>query len=251
LGKLSHLLGNFRWLFMPLGLFALVAVGIHVAADRVDDRILWAVDRLDAAWDSFWGQWDLTSFLVNVISLERRTRFAHGVTLCWELLADMVLALPALGYREQRPAPDLPTSSVFRSILPRPAGWRGTFRKLFSKPTTLRWTRPLCTAAMALAGSCSLAQMVQGTVFLSLRSHFGDDVAGPSSRMAAVLALGGAAVCLGWRAVLRSLQHADNRSDEFRSRLDAIRVGLLGTLVVTPLAVLAVLEASPVLSFFQ
>ena len=33
----SRFFGAFRWAFMPLGLFALVAVGVHAAADVVDD----------------------------------------------------------------------------------------------------------------------------------------------------------------------------------------------------------------------
>ncbi len=33
----SRALAAFRWIFMPLGLFALIAVGVHAGADVIDD----------------------------------------------------------------------------------------------------------------------------------------------------------------------------------------------------------------------
>ncbi len=247
---LSGLLGHFRWLFMPLGLVALVAVGIHAAADTVDDKLLWAVDRAQAGWDSFWGQWDWASRLVSPLGLSARTRLARGFTLLWELGADWVLALPAFGYRESD-APQ-PSSSVFRTMLPRPAGWKHLFQRWFTRPTVMRWTRPWCTAAMALAGACAVAQMVQGELYLGLRGETSEALAGPVARFAAVLTLGLVAVSLGWRAVLRSVQHADAESED-PTRVGAERVlaGLVGSLWVLPLAVAALLDASPVLSFFR
>src|SRR2546421_12607555 len=98
LTAISRGLGSVRWLFMPLGLFALLAVGIHVAADTVCERLLWVSDRLAEGWDHLWASFDWTSSLVGAFSFAARTRMSRGSALCWELAADLALALPALGY---------------------------------------------------------------------------------------------------------------------------------------------------------
>jgi len=59
-------------------------------------------------------------------------------------------------------------------------------------------------------------------------------------------------VTLGWRAVLRNLQHADTASEQnVRSRWQALSYGLVGSMVAVPLALAAALDASPVLSFLR
>ena len=58
LTRISSFFGYFRWLFMPLGLMALVAVGVHAAADTVDDRLLWLVQGLDAWMDGHFARVD-------------------------------------------------------------------------------------------------------------------------------------------------------------------------------------------------
>src|SRR4051812_50196572 len=65
-------IGAFRWAFMPLGLLALIALGVHAAADVVDDRLLWCVDQLDAVFDAVVGHFTLTESWVHWIDLERR-----------------------------------------------------------------------------------------------------------------------------------------------------------------------------------
>jgi hypothetical protein len=236
---------------MPLGLCALVAVGVHAAADAVDGHLLWLVDRLSAAWDGLWARWEWTSALVDPVSLEWRTRLAHGLTLAWELAADWVLAAPMLGYREA-PAELARPPGAPRLLLRRPADLHATLRKLLQRPTLLRWTRPPFTAAVVLAGACALARMVQGKAFLSLRGGLGHGPAGSVAHLVAVLVLAGAAVSLGWRAVLRALQHADARSDALDpARRAPLRIGLTGALVALPLAVAALVDASPVLSFLR
>src|SRR4051812_33717492 len=84
----SHFLGGWRWAFMPLGLLALLAVGVHAAADTLDDRILWFVDRLDAGMDAFFGQFSLTARMVDWIGHSQRLLMARSLTLIWELAAD-------------------------------------------------------------------------------------------------------------------------------------------------------------------
>ncbi len=246
---LSRFLGHFRWAFMPFGLMALVAVGVHAAADTLDDRLLSLVDLADSAFDRLVGRFSATERLVEWVSLERRTVLARMLALGWELAADLVLALPALGYHEE----EAPRTETWRGALgtARPT-WRMLFARCLRRPTTMRWTRPLATAAVVLAGACAVALSIQGTVYLSWRELFGDRAADVVARGLALGALVGLLASLGWRAVLRNLQHAD-ASCELHARgwRQAFAHGLVGSALVVPLALAAALDASPVLSFLR
>ncbi len=252
LSGVSRFIGAFRWAYMPLGLLALIAVGVHAAADTLDDRLLMLVDRMDAAFDRLVGSSDVTAGLVDLMTLEQRTQIARGLALAWELAVDLVLALPALGYRESKAAEE---QEPWRKYMPqqdtRPT-WRQLFKRSLRKPTTMRWTRPLATAFVVLAGTCAVARLVQGTVYLSWRERLGDGAADMAARGLAIAALVGILATLGWRAVLRNLQHADTVSEEnAQNRLQALSVGLAGSALALPLGLAAVLDASPVLSFLR
>lgn len=239
--KASLFLAYFRWLFMPVGLFALIAVGVHSAADVVDDRLLWLIDRADAAFDAFVSQWRLTQPMVNWVGLEQRIWLARAIALLWELAADLFLALPAFGYEEHD------------TRVPLQARWRPLLTKLGSQPSTMIYLRPLATAAICLAGSCAVGRMVQGALYLSLRVAIGDAAAGFLARVAAIAALGGVLVAFGGRAILRNLQHAGEVGDQEKKhvRLQRLVRGGVGSLIVAPLALAALWDASPVLSFFR
>jgi hypothetical protein len=244
----SRFLGAFRWAFMPLGLLALVAVGVHAAADTLDDRLLTWVDRADSAFDAWVGQSQATASMVDWVSLETRTRLARALALGWELAADLLLALPALGYREVESA--TPPVSWRPATPADPSTWRALLRRCLRRPTPMRWVRPLATAGVALAGACAVARLVQGTVYLSWRPLFGDGPADLAARGLAVASLVGVSVSLGWRAVLRNLQHADAACEAAGPRR-MWTLGLLGCVLVAPLGLAAALEASPVLSFLR
>jgi len=223
---------------MPLGLLALIAVGVHAATDALDERLLSLVDLADARFDRFVGRYPLTAPLVDVLSLERRTTLARVLALAWELAADLVLALPALSYREVDAAS---TDS-----------WRVLLLRCVRAPTSLRWIRPLATALVVVAGACSVARLVQGTVFLSWNELLGERVADGLSRGLALAALGCLLWRLGARAVMRNLQHADEVSQAHaRGFVRALGHGLAGSTLVIPLALAAALDASPLLSFVR
>lgn len=250
LTDVSRFLGGFRWAFMPLGLLALVAVGVHSAADTLDDRLVAVVDRVDSAFDGLVGRWDVTAPMVEWVSLELRTRIARGLALVWELAADLVLALPALGYREARaPKPAEAWRAALGTEAAKPS-WRVLWTRCLRRPTPMRWLRPLATAGVVLAGGCAVARLIQGTVYLSWRELMSDGAADMVARGLALGALVGVLATLGWRAVLRNLQHAD-AACEAQGGKGAWRRGLVGCAVVVPLALAAVLDASPVLSFVR
>ncbi|MGA9521355.1 MAG: hypothetical protein WBV82_07825 [Myxococcaceae bacterium] len=250
IGRVSRPLGHLRFAFMPFGLFALIAVGVHAAADTLDDRILWLVDGVDGALDTVLGAWSFTEPAVRWIDLEDRVRIARAVALIWELLVDALLALPAFGYRESFARP-LRGFSAFLGTAPPKV--RALFRDVVQRPTVLRVTRPLAAGAIALAGACAVARMLQASMYLSTRSWIGDDAAGIFARLLALAALAGVLITFGLRAVLRNLQHADEIARAHPNEkwfLTAAR-GLPGSALIVPLAIAALLDASPVLSFFR
>ncbi|MBX5482029.1 MAG: hypothetical protein IRZ16_09370 [Myxococcaceae bacterium] len=250
LNRASRFLAKFRFLFMPVGLFALIAVGVHAAADTLDDRILWVVDHVDAAFDALFGRWSATESWVHAIDLEDRTTIARAFALVWELLADLVLALPAFGYREATDRPVRGISAVLGTSRRR---WRDIFRDVVRRPTVLRVTRPLATAAVVIAGACAIGRMVQGAVYLSQREWLGDAASGLLARLLALAALCGVLAAFGMRAVLRNLQHADEAATGTPG-LRYVQIaakGIPGSAVVIPLAIAALIDASPIWTFFR
>ncbi len=242
----SRFLGASRWAFMPLGLLALIAVGVHAAADTLDDRLLLLVDALDASFDARAGRYPLTEPLVDLLSIEGRTTLARILALLWELAADAVLALPALGYRERDPEAPRDFGE------PPPESWRAVLRRCVRAPTPMRWLRPLATALVVVAGACVVARLVRGTVYLSWRELLGEPLAEGIARGLALAVLLGLVARLGARAVLRNLQHADAVStEEARGFFPSLVLGLPGSLVVVPLALAAALDASPLVSFLR
>lgn len=251
LPALGRFLSNFRWMFMPLGLLSLVAVGVHAAADTLDDRILTVVDACDAAFDGLVGRWAATQGLVDLLSLQGRTLLARGLTLAWELSADWVLALPALGWREVHVRRVRDPLRALRDP-EAPGGWRALLTRALREPTPIRWVRPLATAAVVAAGACAVARSVQGATYLAWRGLLGEAVSGGVARVLALAVLVGVLASLGGRAVLRNLEHADTVCrEEGRTRAGALRAGLVGSVLVAPLALAAWLDATPLLSFFR
>ena len=243
---------------MPLGLTALIAVGVHAAADTVDDRLLWLVQQLDAWFDALLARTESLQSWVDAIGSREQTVIARSVTLGWELAADLAIAVPALGYSEASP-------SAFKR-----ESWRTLIQRLNLQPTPMRIFRPAVTGIFALAGAYAIARMVEGALFLSLRAGITpESVAGPLSRAFAFGAFLLVSTAFGWRAVLRALQHADaacTPEDALRAvdKLAMISgtkklpraknpwtVGLLGSAIAAPLALAALLEALPLLSFFR
>src|SRR5438105_8510538 len=151
--KVAEGVSRARWVFLPLGLCALAAVGTHAAADVAGHSVLWLVDHLDAFFDAIFSSWSVTAPLVDLIGLEERTFFARSVALLWELWADALIALPLLGYDERTPAEEM---ALGRDLLRK--GWR--------KP--LRLVRPVATLLAGIAGSFAVARLLRGSVQLTL-----------------------------------------------------------------------------------
>lgn len=249
-GGVSRALGSFRWAFVPLGLCALVAVGVHAAAELVDDRLLVLVDLLDERFDRLAASWELTAGWSEWWGPAERTWLARGLTLVWELAADALFALPMLGYAEADGASAAPGLD-----------WRSRLGRALRRPTPARVVRPALVACFAVGGAYTVSTLVEATAFVALAGDVARiELALPLSRLASLLA--GLAVLgtLGWRAVVRAAEHGDALSLALerraargslllavegggRARWAGWRAGLVAHAVGLPLALALLLEA--------
>jgi hypothetical protein len=234
---LSTFLNGLRGLFMPLGLMALLAVGVHAGADLLDDRLLRLIDGLDAGLDGLWARWELTARWVNAFDAPERTLLARGGALLWELFVDVLLCLPLVGYRERSEAFDRGGQLT--------QAWQRTLRQ----PTPMRLFRPVETAVFVVAGAYGVQRLVQSTLFLGLTGDVAPaSVAAVIARALGVAAMGLVLVSPGWRSVLRAFEHADAASTEATGVRARLTVGLWGSALALPLVLLLVAEARSLLS---
>jgi hypothetical protein len=235
LHKAARIADRLRWMFLPAALCALVAVGVHTAADLVGDVILRAVDLADAAFDSVVGRFGLTAPLVDLVGASQRIFFARAVAFLWELASDWLLAFPMLRYDERADE-----AARFRQLA----------EKVWRRPTTLRIVPPAATAAVALAGSCAVGRLLEGTMHFGFRGAIGraSDAVASGCALLAVLGL---VAFIAWRAVVHALVRADALSDAIpRGHARALTTGLWQAALLVPLA-LAALRAAPLLSFLR
>ncbi|MFN2546551.1 MAG: hypothetical protein ABR567_03870 [Myxococcales bacterium] len=202
--RVTERVGRIRWIFLPLGMCALVAVGAHASADVVGDKVLFAVDRIDAFFDAIFSRWSVTAPLVDLVGLGQRTFFARAAALAWELSADALLAIPLLGYDERDAARELAIARV-----------------LIKRPPSLRLVQPVALLLLSIAGAVAVARLVQGSL-LHYRLFGG---------FLAATALFGLLVFLAPRAVFRSLEH---------TAAQKAAIGVLGLAILLPLAIAAV-----------
>ncbi len=199
-------MGKLRWIFLPLGLCALVAVGAHAAADMMGEGALSIADRVDAFFDAIFARWSLTAPLVDLVGPAQRTFFARALALCWELSADALLVIPLVNYQERAPLEELALTKA-----------------MLRKRPSLRLVQPAVALVVAVAGARAVARMVQGSLL-----HFA--AVGFTAGALTLLSL---LILLVPRAAFRSLEHAS-------SQRTAIRV--IGLVVLVPLAVAAVVS---------
>lgn len=237
--KTSRVFGAFRWAFMPFGLLAVLALGVHAAADLVDDRLLWLLVGLDARLDGLLGAHEETRAFVDRVGLHECTVAARWLTLAWELAVDLALGVPLLGYSEKA-AHEL-----------RPGGARDVLRRLNERPTPLRLLRPVMTLLFALGGAEAVARLVEGTVFVASSREL--LAAGNAALLARVLGAAAGVLVVwrfAWPSAVRALEHADQATEASAVRKGRVwTLGLWGTAVSLPLAVAAAL-AVPLRSLF-
>jgi hypothetical protein len=132
-----------RWVFLPLGLCALAAVGAHASAEVIAHRALLFATHVDA----WMARVSFLAPLTDIVSASQRTWLSRAVALVLELSADVLVAIPLLGYDERDGKQELKLA-------------RGFFKKL----QPWRLGRPLAAVMLSAAGACAVARLVRGTL---------------------------------------------------------------------------------------
>jgi hypothetical protein len=135
---------RWRWAFLPLGLCAMAAVGAHAAADVVAHRALLFATHVDA----FFARVSFLAPLVDIVSSSQRTWLSRALALALELPADVLVAIPLLGYDERAGSAELKLARLH-----------------FQRLRLWRLLRPLAAALLSVAGACAVARLVRATFF--------------------------------------------------------------------------------------
>lgn len=204
----------------PIGMFAVLAVGIHVGSDRIDDLLFSIFSEIDGLLDS------LAAFVIRGVgsifsasedSIERwifgaaelvdvdlKSELARWGALVVELLVDFLLAIPVF-LHETGPL-------RLRMVL-------DALHNVLRDPTVLRVTMPLTTLATAIAGAIAVSREVEVAVHARLTDS-------PLLARAPAIAMGFglvALVLIGWRVVPRLCAGAVADADR-RARNDRVSV---------------------------
>ncbi|MCK6544845.1 hypothetical protein L6R52_03185 [Myxococcota bacterium] len=254
ISRVSYLLGHVRGLFLPFGLFALVAVGVHVGCDRLDDQAFVALSALDAIVDAALAATvraigDLFSAspasieawtyrAVDLVDVDAKQWLARWIAVGLELFTDLVLALPVFLHRE------LPASARALGAL---------VKKSLADPTVLRVAAPIASACACVAGAFAVSREAQvlahsaisGVAVMSEHR----DLATLSASITGYLALCVVLWRLGAVVVLGALTYADKKAardalDVVGSRKRRLR-GWVTALVALPITITAVV-ATPI-----
>jgi hypothetical protein len=174
-----------RELFNPLaqdsvlirfGMFALVAVGLHAGADKVDDELFFVLNFFDGLMDQLcafiiktFGHWfsvqpktiDQTIFkAVDLVGIQTKRVSAQYLALTAELLAVIMLAVPLL-----LPRMDVPSE-----------GYRPFSHRWWNDPSFARYGVPMAVAAASLAGVLVITNATQSSshaFLIELTEHSG------------------------------------------------------------------------------
>jgi hypothetical protein len=254
LARLSVFLGRFRAFFVPIGLFAVLAIGIHSGSDHIDDVTYACLNFLDSLLDDllagiirpvweFFGAGSATTqaaifWAVDLIDLELKDQVARFTALIVELTADVMLALPVFLYRE------------------REISVRNTLRKTMQDPTVLRIVAPISGALASVAGvliTTREIQVVTNAELLSIRAA--SSFAGWVASIAGLLALILVTWRLGWVVTVALIRWAESRAvDDERNQIPKKRRRIRGwftAIIALPISVFAFIDAIAVIGRIQ
>lgn len=247
---LLRLVSGLGRLLVPAGLFAVIAVGLHAGADRVDDYARLVIDALDARLDA-WGAQALSWLFdavevgpkraqrwvfgfIDFIDLDARDWMARATALGVELLADLTLALPLFFHRHGQRT------------------WKQKARDVLHDPTLLRLLAPLAALLASVAGVLTISLELQVVLHALV-----EDLSG-LPRLAELVASAFAGLVLllvmsrlMTRLVLGAVSWADRVAEKDRGEDKPVwRRRLRGwglAVCVVPVTLLAVVEAVPLL----
>jgi hypothetical protein len=239
---LASFIDAFRWLYLPLGLVALLAVGIHAGADGMDDRLRLIIERVDALLDNLWGRFELTTPWVDVVGAVERTHLARGVALVWEVAVDFVVAWPVMRHCDER----------FFEGFATPFTQLRTQLSSLNRSSAVRIVRPIIALVFAGAGSYAIAGLVESALFKTLQSvPLFERWSAMSARFFGLVTMVWLWVVFGVAAVLVAFAQTSKLSGRTRRAKNGFSGAAVWPLAIAiPLAVDALL-GTPVVSFFR
>ncbi len=261
------LLSAIRWIWFPAALFAVIALGVHAGADALDDSLLVALDQLDAWADQLLGplvRWLWLAFgatparadavvlrVCELVGLEERTLLAQWIAILLELLSDVLVLLLLFAEPKLKPQPRRRQQPWFPLPPPKVLGRRLLdWGRAKASTATLRSVfAPAVILATSLAGACVVAEALQSELFGAFRHLFSATVAAGIGRLCAVFALGAALLLFAAPAVIRVTQ--SSRSLLPPQSLAARLAGWRTLLLLAPVSLAALVERTPLLSFFR
>lgn len=226
-----------------LAAFSLVCMGVHAAADCIDDRIAAGVESIDVFIDGFLARFDLTRPLVDVVGARGITTFGRGVAFVWELAVDLLVGLSVFAFERKKDTKES-ISAIAKEIARRTQQAKDRGARVLAM-----LVRPLLGASFVLAGSAGVGRIVQGGIALGLRDWFGS-AASALGQIAGLLVLGSCLVVLGVDAVAAAFQRASRRDDSLvfvRTWKSELWVMILGV----PLGWFALVEATAIGAFLR
>ena len=233
---------------VPVGVFAVLVVGMHAGTDRVDDHAFAILNTIDIVVDSAvaviletvlgWTTASaeriarITFSIQDFVDLDAKYSLSRIVALVFEIASDLALALPLILHRTR-------TFSL-----------QTYWIRLSSDLTVLRVVGPLAVFFAGTAGIFLVAREIQVGVHGWLVQYDAlMKVADPAARTVAGLAALLVAWRLGWVALRRSFTMAEaraQRDDRMMTPRSKRRFrGLFVAIVVLPISVLALFEATP------
>jgi hypothetical protein len=259
-------------LFLPVGIVALVAMGVHLVSDIIvhgvfvtlgaADRSLEAmVDALLPAIESIgwaepgWAERNTYAF-ATWIDLDLRQSWSRVGGVVIELLVDFFLVRAALGWHKPTPRFHIASSqrTGFRRVIDTTRiqikRMRREVRDYVGDLTVEKAYVPLASLCAVIAGCYAVGQALENALFGWLcASH---PVAGCGRWLATLPAI---AVCLllgwrmGWRMVVHSLAYCEARSE--RAHFDGLSArkrrlrGLIPAAIILPVILAAALLGTP------
>jgi hypothetical protein len=244
--RVSLFFGRIRGLYFPLALFSVLAIGLHVGSDRVDDHLFVLFNAIDAAIDSTMSAvirevftWfgastqtieTVTFRAVDLIDLDTKATAARFGALVVELLSDVLLALPVFFYRSG--------DASIRTTIQRFVG-------SLKEPTVLKIAAPIAVSCASLAGVFAVSREIQVGVH-ALAAEVIDD----ASKTTIIAAVGGLValfvvlIRIAAPAVLSTIGYAERIASNDRLMATSARRrrmrGIFVAVVALPIAILAI-----------
>ena len=257
LRETTRFLGAHRRLFVPLGVLALVALGVHAAADHLDDWVFRLLDAADRGTEALYGRY--ADALLSepaarklafdaLVTLADKERWAKWIALGVELLIDLRLFIGVLGaFPEDELAYVVGGSSllhrlaaVFGRPLARLKIVAGHLARYLMRPTVEKLYLPVAVT-LAVAAGCLALEVAADNAFFALGQLLPASwhAAGLFSPWPARIA----AVVVAWRLGLPAITGSLARGEEVLTRdlkdgeplLRRTVRGWFGALILLPL----------------